>query len=219
MKQNKTVIVLIGLSLFITSTCLFATYSIYKHTPGIDYSNSLTTKEGLQLKDEMIKRLESKSLLSLNSQESLKKVAFNDFMSFPTREHFEGFEQELNKIFSQAKKDIYEMDSYSVQSSSFMINNTEKEFKVSAIFKNVTKDMLKITVENGFLTVFAESKVSKEESNDKKFSMVRPYKKVIKLPTNINLSKAEVSFVEDILIIKIPKTEIKKVEPVILKIK
>ncbi|HAG52938.1 MAG TPA: hypothetical protein DCL21_04035 [Alphaproteobacteria bacterium] len=211
MKNKNIAIILLILSFLVTSVCLFATYSIYQ---GLDDARHVSQQQPV-LKKELIKRFEDRDSLAWAHFEQ-NRQAFNDLFDFPTREHFDTFEQEVRKILDRSRQEYEMLDSESIKSSNFMIDNTSDIFKVSAIIQNVTEEMLKVTVDRGFLIVQAEHKEEvKDQAELKKYST---FKRVIKLPTNVDVAKAKVSFKESILVITMPKTEMKKQEPLELKI-
>lgn len=217
MKYSKTVIAtLVLLSLF-TAGCLFGTYTIAKDVEKMTAPvANKEIRDGLQKRFEM---LQQQSLAEFNKTASL---AFNDF--FPSRDYFDNIHQELNNIFEENRREMYELNSKAVRSSNFMIDNTDTEFKVSAILQNVNKEMLKVTVNKGFLVVEASKENKTQEADKKEAKDVKKeqryssFKKVIKLPRNVDLAKATASYKENVLVVAFPKTELKDDKPMEIKI-
>lgn len=218
MKYNKIVISALVLSIVFSGSCLIAAYTINnssKYSMAKPFANK-DVKDGLKSR---IENLQKQSLLELNQ---LSKVAFNESLFLPTRAYFDNFEKELDRILDDNRKEIYELNSKAVGISNFMVDNTDKHFKVSALTQNVTKEMLNVEVHKGFLTVSAQEKTEDKAAKDKeetKQKFVSSFKKIIKLPENVDAKKAEISFKENHLIITFPKTELKEDKPLKLEIK
>lgn len=226
MKYDKKVISgLVLLSLF-SGSCLIATYNI-------NNTNKTYTKSayGEQIKQGLTKRLLDNSQQSLLMYNSAVKSAFNNSFGFMPREHLDNFSENLSKFFEQENQAMYELNSKAITSTNFMIENTDKTFKVSAIMQNVTKEMLKISVYKGFLEVKADKNLVKDLSKDKTLAkdtkdvnsnkIVKEYssfKKLLKLPKNIDVTKAQISFKDNVLVVTFPKTELKEEKPIELKV-
>lgn len=233
MKSKKVAYTLIGLSVFVSTSCLFATYLIKNNDVAF---KAQETQTQIQLKNELQKRLEShqEAFNAFSRVGAAHQVAFNEMMAdFPIRDYMASFEQEMYRMFDQVRQDMNDINNSSVRSSSFMVEETDKEFKVSAIVKNVKKEELKVQIHKGFLTVSAQQKVDEKapvektkNSKDEKSAQTKQevikysqFKKVFKLPKNVEADKAEVTFKDDILLITMPKTVIPEEEPVTLEIK
>lgn len=102
------------------------------------------------------------------------------------------------------------------------IAETEKAFRVKAEIPEVNKEDVKVTVDNGILTIRGERKQEKEEKN-KKFHRVErfygSFTRSFTLPDNVDESKIEASFKDGMLNLSIPKTEITKPKAIDVKIK
>ena len=217
MNHKKLAYSLLVLSFFVTATCLFATYYVYSNT---QYTGSIISEQQIEMRKQLEEKMKKARDLSLN--ESQISFVLNEPFGFPVQEFFTNFEQELDKIFEQQRKALYADDENSIRSSSFMVDNKEKEFKVSAILQNVTKDMLDISIHDGYLIIKAEKKLeteTKTENTDKKVFSNSRINKVIKLPRNADVTKAVVTFADGVLVVKMPKTELKDEKPIKLEIK
>jgi len=100
------------------------------------------------------------------------------------------------------------------------IVETGKEFLITAEIPDVKKEDVKISVENGVLTIRGERKQEKEEK-DKKFHRIErfygAFTRSFSLPDNVDESKIEATFNDGILNLQIPKTE--EVKPKSLEVK
>ena len=102
------------------------------------------------------------------------------------------------------------------------ISETEKEFTIKAEIPDVKKDEVKISVDNGVLSIQGERKQEKEEKG-KKFHRVERYygsfTRSFTLPDNVDETKIEASFKDGMLNIQIPKSEKSKPKAIDVKIK
>jgi HSP20 family protein len=102
------------------------------------------------------------------------------------------------------------------------ILETEKEFVIKAEIPGVSKDDVKISVDNGKLTIRGEKKQEKEEKN-KKFHRVEQFygsfARSFTLPENVDETKIEAAFKNGMLKLQIPKTTVSKPKAIDIKIK
>jgi HSP20 family protein len=102
------------------------------------------------------------------------------------------------------------------------IAETEKEFIIKAEIPEVKKEEVKISVDNGILSIRGERKQEMEEKG-KKFHRVERYygsfTRSFTLPDNIDETKIEASFKDGMLNIQIPKSEKSKPKAIEVKIK
>ncbi|MCK4838333.1 MAG: Hsp20/alpha crystallin family protein [Desulfobulbaceae bacterium] len=93
------------------------------------------------------------------------------------------------------------------------ISETDKEFVIKAEIPDISKEEVKVTVENGVLSFRGERKQEKEEKG-KKFHRIERYYgsfcRSFSLPDNVDESKIDASFKDGMLELTIPKTETKK---------
>lgn len=82
-------------------------------------------------------------------------------------------------------------------------------FTIKAEIPDVHKDDVKVSVENGVLSIKGERKHEKEE-NGKKFHRVecyyRSFMRSFTLPSNVDSTKIKASFKDGMLDLQIPKT-------------
>lgn len=102
------------------------------------------------------------------------------------------------------------------------IAETDKVFSIKAEIPEVKKEDVKVTVDNGVLTLRGERKQEKEEKN-KKFHRVErfygSFTRSFTLPDNVDEGKIEASFKDGMLTLTIPKTEESKPKAIDVKIK
>ena len=101
------------------------------------------------------------------------------------------------------------------------IAETDKEFSIKAEIPDVKKEDVKVSVENGVLTIKGERKQEKEEKN-KKFHRVErfygSFTRSFTLPDNVDENKIEASFKDGMLNLTIPKTTETKPKAIDVKI-
>lgn len=89
------------------------------------------------------------------------------------------------------------------------ISETENEFVIKAEIPEVKKDDVKVSVDNGVLTIQGERKQEKEEKG-KKFHRVERYQgsfvRSFTLPDNVDETKVKATFKDGMLNLQIPKT-------------
>lgn len=102
------------------------------------------------------------------------------------------------------------------------IAETDTEFIIKAEIPDVKKEDVKVTVDNGILTIRGERKQEKEEKN-KKFHRVErfygSFTRSFTLPDNVDESKIDASFKDGMLNLIVPKTEKTKPKALDVKIK
>jgi HSP20 family protein len=90
------------------------------------------------------------------------------------------------------------------------ISEDEKEFLVRVELPGLKKEEVKVTVDNGVLTISGERKVEKEEKTRKYHRVERSYGKFERnftLPDKADGAKIAAEFKEGMLQVRLPKTE------------
>jgi HSP20 family protein len=101
------------------------------------------------------------------------------------------------------------------------ISETDKEFHIKAEIPDVKKEDVKVSVENGVLTVRGEKKRESEEKGKKYHRIERQYGSFVRsftLPDTVDESKIKASFAEGILNLTLQKTEHHKPKSIEVKI-
>ena len=86
----------------------------------------------------------------------------------------------------------------------------QNEYVISADLPEVRKDDLKITIENGVLTLTGERKFEKEEKGKKYHRVERAYGSFVRsfsLPGNVDASKVNAEFKDGVLRVHVAKDE------------
>lgn len=101
------------------------------------------------------------------------------------------------------------------------ITEDEKEFLIKVELPEVKREDIKVTVENGVLSITGERKFEKEEKNKKYHRVERAYGSFMRsftLPENADGSKINAEYKDGMLKIHLPKTEQAKKKAVEVKI-
>ncbi|KPJ74680.1 MAG: hypothetical protein AMJ54_16790 [Deltaproteobacteria bacterium SG8_13] len=102
------------------------------------------------------------------------------------------------------------------------IAETDREFTIKAEIPDVRKEDVKVTVDNGILTIKGERKQEKEEKNKKYHRVERWYGSFTRsftLPDNVDESKITAAFKDGMLNLTIPKTEASKPKAIEVQVK
>jgi HSP20 family protein len=102
------------------------------------------------------------------------------------------------------------------------IMEDEKEYLVKADLPEMKKEEIKVTMEEGILTISGERKVEKEEKNKKFHRMERSYGKferTFMMPNDADSSKIAAEFKNGILKVRIPKNPVAKPKAIEVNVK
>lgn len=97
----------------------------------------------------------------------------------------------------------------------------DKEWLVKADLPEVKKEDVKVTVENGVLTITGERKFEKEEKGRKYHRVERSYGNFLRsftLPENADGTQVNADFKEGVLKVHLPKTEKAKTKSIEVKV-
>src|SRR6202022_2457316 len=90
------------------------------------------------------------------------------------------------------------------------ITEDEKEYLIKAELPEMKKEDVKVTVENGVLTISGERKFEKEEKNKKYHRVERGYGTFVRsftLPDDADPNGVQADFKDGVLIVHLPKNE------------
>ena len=100
------------------------------------------------------------------------------------------------------------------------ISEDDKEYLVKAELPELKKEEVKVTVENGELTISGERKFEKEEKNKKYHRIERSYGSFVRsftLPESVSGDKVVADFKDGVLKVHLPKDE--KAKPKAIEVK
>jgi HSP20 family protein len=90
------------------------------------------------------------------------------------------------------------------------ISEDDKEFVITAELPDVKKEDVRVTVENGVLTITGERKFEKEETNKKWHRVERSYgsfARIFALSDNVDTARVNAEFKEGLLKVRVAKSE------------
>lgn len=127
----------------------------------------------------------------------------------PFRE-FEDIQARLNRLFGGSGLRAADQNfSFTDWAPAVDIEETEKEYLVKADLPEVKKEDVKVTVDDGVLTVEGERRQEKEEKNRRFHRVERAYGKFVRrfeLPTEVDAAKVQADFKEGVLNVHLPKS-------------
>jgi HSP20 family protein len=101
------------------------------------------------------------------------------------------------------------------------ITEDDKEYLVKAELPDLKKEEVKVTVENGELTISGERKFEKEEKNKKYHRIERSFGSFVRsftLPEAVNGDKVNAEFKDGLLTVHLPKDEKAKPKSIDVKV-
>ncbi len=101
------------------------------------------------------------------------------------------------------------------------ITEDDKEYLIKAELPDVKKENVKVTVENGVLSISGERKFEKEEKNKKYHRVERAYGSFVRsfsLPDNADPSGVKAEFKDGMLTVHLPKSKQAKPKQIEVKV-
>ena len=101
------------------------------------------------------------------------------------------------------------------------ISETDKEYVVKAELPGVKREDVKVTQEDGMLTIEGERKYEKEEKDEKKHRVERFYGtfcRSFNLPEDVDAKAIRAETKDGVLNVHIPKLRVEKTKPVEIKV-
>lgn len=125
----------------------------------------------------------------------------------------EDISNRLNQIFGRpATSDVADQQMLKLAdwAPSVDISETDKAYVIKAEIPEVRKEDVKVTVDNGMITIQGERKMEKEEKGKKFHRIERSYGSFLRsfrLPDGVDESKAKAEFKDGMLNVTLPKSE------------
>jgi HSP20 family protein len=101
------------------------------------------------------------------------------------------------------------------------ISEDEKEYLIKTELPEIKKEDVKVTVENGILSITGDRKLEKEEKNKKFHRVERAYGSFIRrftVPEDASGTKVNAEFKDGVLKVHLPKNEEKKAKEIEVKV-
>ncbi len=139
----------------------------------------------------------------------------------PFRE-LEDMSERLNRVFSRPSLRNSGKENLTVADwmPTVDISETEGEYLIKAELPEVRKDDVKVTVENGVLTLQGERRQEKEEKGKRFHRVERSYGSFVRsftLPESVDESSVKAEYKDGVLNLHLPKSE--KVKPKAIDVK
>jgi HSP20 family protein len=101
------------------------------------------------------------------------------------------------------------------------ISETETEFLIKAELPDIKKEAVKVTVENGVLTIQGERNREKEEKGKKYHRVERSYGRFVRsftLPDSVDAATVKAEYADGVLNLHLPKSEQAKPKQIEVKV-
>jgi HSP20 family protein len=141
----------------------------------------------------------------------------------PFRE-LEDMTQRLNRIFGHSlvsKDKGTEAMRTAEWAPAVDVSETDNEYTIKAEIPEVKKEDVKVTLQDGELTIQGERKQEKEEKGKRYHRIERSYGSFLRsfsLPVNVDESKAKAEFKDGVLTLTLPKSEQAKPKAIDVKV-
>lgn len=139
---------------------------------------------------------------------------------------FREMEDLLDRYARSSRRSLSKKDDGSILSGDWMptvdIDEKTDEYIIKAELPGVKKEDVKVSIENGVLTIKGEKKTEKEEKNKKSHLVECSYGSFIRsftLPSGIQSDKIDAQYKDGILTLLVPKSEEVKPKQIDVKIK
>ncbi len=132
----------------------------------------------------------------------------------------EDMSNRLNQIFGRTGSSAaagHEMMKVADWTPSVDISETDKAYLIKAEIPDVKKEDVKVTVDNGMLTIQGERKMEKEEKGKKFHRIERSYGSFVRsfrMPDGVDEAKAKAEFKDGMINVTLPKSEKAKAKTV-----
>ncbi|HTY08025.1 MAG TPA: Hsp20/alpha crystallin family protein [Candidatus Edwardsbacteria bacterium] len=140
----------------------------------------------------------------------------NELVKFDPFNELQAFQDDMNHLFSDffgrvpAKRSLTE----GLWAPLMDIEETKDELVIKAEVPGMTKDDIKIQINNDILSISGERK-HEEETRDKTYHRIErtygKFQRIIRMPTEVQSDKTKAAYENGVLTIRIPKSE--KVKP------
>lgn len=136
----------------------------------------------------------------------------------PFRE-FEDMFRQYSPLFSRALRRTGEDETWSPVAD---ITETDKEYLIKAELPEVKKEDVKITLENGVITITGERKHEKEQKDENEIrveSFYGSFARSFSLPENIDAKGIKAESKDGVLRVRIPKTPAAESKKIAIEVK
>lgn len=138
----------------------------------------------------------------------------------PFRE-LEDMSTRLNSLFSRNVMRSPEGDGFAVWTPAVDVEENDREYLVKADLPDVTRSDVKVSIEDGVLSVEGERKQEKEEKTRKYHRVERTYGKFLRrmeVPGDVDATKVAAEFKDGVLNVHLPKSPSAKPQAIDIKV-
>jgi HSP20 family protein len=138
----------------------------------------------------------------------------------PFRE-LEAMTSRLNRLFDPSIARREGPDDFGGWAPAIDVEETDKEYRIKADLPEVTRNDVKVSIEDGVLTIEGERKQEKEEKNKKFHRVERMYGKFVRrlnVPSDVAQDQVAAEFANGVLNVRLPKSAAAKPRNVDVKI-
>jgi HSP20 family protein len=138
----------------------------------------------------------------------------------PFRE-LEAMTNRLNRLFDPSVARREDPDAFGGWAPAIDVEETDREYRIKADLPEVTKNDVKVNIEDGVLTIEGERKQEKEEKNRKFHRVERMYGKFVRrlnVPSDVAQEQVAADFANGVLNVRLPKSAAAKPRNVEVKI-
>jgi HSP20 family protein len=143
---------------------------------------------------------------------AVRGVNMNIVRFDPFRE-LEAMTNRLNRFFDPSIIRRDEPDAFSGWAPAIDVEETDKEYRIKADLPEITKSDVKVSIEDGILTIEGERKQEKEEKNKKYHRVERLYGKFVRrlnVPSDVAQDQVAAEFANGVLNVHLPKSAVSK---------
>jgi HSP20 family protein len=147
-----------------------------------------------------------------------RRLAMNITRWEPFRE-FEDMLRQYSPLFSRTLRRVGDDDTWAPVAN---ITETEKEYLIKAELPEVKKEDVKITLENGVITIAGERRHEKEQKDENEIrveSFYGTFARSFSLPENINAKGIQAESKDGVLRVRIPKTPAAEAKKIAIEVK
>ncbi|BCU78138.1 Hsp20/alpha crystallin family protein [Luteolibacter sp. LG18] len=138
----------------------------------------------------------------------------------PLRE-LEDFQNRILRAFHPVSRDVSQESGHSGWTPLVDISEDDDSYRLAVDLPQIQREDVKVTVENGVLTISGERKFSKEDGNAKYHRIERGYGSFVRsfgLPPDAASSGIEAKFADGVLQIRVQKNENSKPKQIEVKV-
>jgi HSP20 family protein len=144
-----------------------------------------------------------------------------NLMKYEPFRQFEDMTNRLNRLLGSEMKPLQANGLFAEWAPAMDVQESDNEYLIKADLPDVKKDDVKVSVEDGILTVEGERRMEQEEKGKKFHRIERSYGKFIRrfeVPADVDPQKVVAEFKEGVLNVHLPKSPALKPKAIDIKV-